>query len=152
MKKKIKFAVIIILFAVLFCVLFVLSSLGGLRFFIPHYFSIAGMPLIEKSYIVVFQDNNELTASGGVISGYGILKFRNGMFAGIDVKGGDIFKKTFVSSDYPKTVSEIMKTYRLEDTNTTIDGVMAVNTKVIEDAMVILNDKKINDYEINKEN
>jgi len=179
MKKKIKFAVIIVIFIFLFCVLFVLSSLGGLRFFIPHYFGIAGAPLLEKNYLVLFQNNNELRPGGGFISAYGILKFRNGMFSGLEVKDvfGDIDGHEFIEppypqkellqgafyqgytfrdsnyfADYPKTVTEIMKMYRLTDIKTTFNGVFAVNIKVLEDALKIIDSVKAENLEFTSDN
>ncbi len=88
-KKSLRAVYLTLFFIILTFILFTLSSLSGLRFFIPHYFSIAGGPFNEKNYLVLFQNNNELRPTGGFISAYGILKFRNGLFAGLEVN--DVF-------------------------------------------------------------
>lgn len=178
-KKKLKIYLYTLLFAVLFLFLYVLSSLSGLRFFIPHYFNIAGGPFSEKNYLVLFQNNNELRPTGGFVSAYGVLKFKNGIFSGIEVKDvfgeiddheyieppypqkqlldgkfyqGYTFRDANYYADFPQSVAELLKLYRLTDSKTNFDGVIAVNLKVLEDLLDILNNVKVGDIRFTKGN
>jgi len=177
--KKLKFYLFIALFAILFVILYVLSSLSGLRFFIPHYFDIAGGPFSEKNYLVVFQNNNELRPSGGFISSYGVLHFKNGLFNNIDIKDvfGEIANHKYIDppypqknlldgkfyqgytfrdanyyADFPETVTELMKMYRLTDNKTQLDGIIAVNLNVMEDLLNILKYIRVGDLQFTSEN
>ncbi|MFC1647434.1 DUF4012 domain-containing protein [Patescibacteria group bacterium] len=178
-KKKLRLYLYIALFVVLFFFLYVLSSLSGLRFFIPHYFNMAGGPFSEKNYIVLFQNNNELRPTGGFISAYGVAKFKNGFFKGIEINDvfGDIddheyidppypqkelmdgpfyqgytFRDANYYADFPQSVSEIMRLYRLTDSETNFDGVIAVNLKVMEDLLDILDKIRVGDLEFTSGN
>lgn len=178
-KKKLRLYLYIALFIVLFFFLYVLSSLSGLRFFIPHYFDVAGGPFNEKNYIVLFQNNNEIRPTGGFISAYGVAKFKNGFFRGIEINDvfgevadheyidppypqkqlmdgpfyqGYTFRDANYYADYPQSVSELMRFYRLTDSETNFDGVIAVNLKVMEDLLDILGKVKIDDLEFTSGN
>jgi len=178
-KKQLRLYLYIVLFVLLFFFLYILSSLSGLRFFIPHYFEVAGGPFKEKNYLVLFQNNNELRPSGGFISAYGIAQFKNGFFKGIEINDvfGDItdheyldapypqkqlmdgpfyqgytFRDANYYADFPQSVSELMRVYRLTDTETNFDGVIAVNLKNLEDLLDILGKVKVWDYEFTSGN
>lgn len=164
-KKKIRLYFYIALFVLLFFFLYVLSSLSGLRFFIPRYFDLAGGPFSEKNYLVLFQNDNELRPTGGFISAYGIARFKNGFFNGIEINDvfGDIADHEYIDPpypqkelldgqfyqgytfrdanwypDFPQSVSELMRLYRLTDSKANFDGVIAVNLKNLEDLLEIL--------------
>lgn len=109
------------MFSALFCILFVLSALGGLRYFIPYYFEIAGPPFSEKSYLVLFQNEKQLTPSGGAITRYGIIRFSNGFFAGLEKKDTPIIACT--DPDFTKCLPETGEIY---------DGIFAVNSRIYE--------------------
>jgi len=178
-KRRLKLYLWILLFAILFVVLYVLSSLSGLRFFMPHYFDIAGGPFSEKNYLVLFQNNNELRPTGGFISAYGKLKFRNGFFAGLEINDvfgeiadheyieppypqkklldgkfyqGYTFRDANYYADFPQTVAEIMKMYRQTDSETNFDGVIAVNLKVLEDLLDIVKYVRIGELQFTSGN
>lgn len=178
-KKRLKLYVTIALFVVLFVALYVLSSLSGLRFFLPHYFDIAGGPFSEKNYLVLFQNNNEIRPTGGFISAYGVLKFRNGFFAGLDIQDvfGEIADHEYVEppypqkqlldgkfyqgytfrdanyyADFPQTVAEVMKMYRMTNSETNFDGVIAVNLKVMEDLLDIVKYVRIGELQFTSGN
>ncbi len=163
----------------LFFFLYILSSLSGLRFFVPRYFDIAGSPFNEKNYLVLFQNNNELRPTGGFISAYGIAKFKNGFFTGIEINDvfGDISDHEYIDPpypqkklldgpfyegytfrdanwypDFPQSVSELMRFYRLTDSVMNFDGVIAVNLKNLEDLLDILGGVKIWNYEFTSGN
>lgn len=178
-KKKVRLTLLVILFVFLFFVLYVLSALSGLRFFIPHYFNIAGGPFAEKNYLVLFQNNNELRPTGGFISAYGILKFKNSFFNGIEIQDvfGDVADHEYIKPPYPqaqlltgpfyqgytfrdanydgdfaKSAAELLRMYRLTDTETTFDGILAINMKVLEDVLDILKEVKVGDLVFTSEN
>lgn len=178
-KKSLRVLYLTLFFVILAFILFALSSLSGLRFFIPHYFGLAGGPFSEKNYLVLFQNNNELRPTGGFISAYGKLTFRNGIFAGLEVndvfgevddheyiqapypqedllKGkfyqGYTFRDSNYYGDFPKSVSELMKMYRLTDSQTNFDGVIAVNSKVLEDMLKVVKKIEVWDMEFTPEN
>jgi hypothetical protein len=131
----------------------------------PRYFDIAGGPFSEKNYLVLFQNNNELRPTGGFISAYGTLRFRNGFFAGLEINDvfGEIADHKYVEppypqkqlldgqfyqgytfrdanyyADFPQTVAEVMKMYRMTDKEANFDGVIGVNLKVMEDLLDIV--------------
>jgi len=133
-----------IVFTIMFCTLFVLSALSGLRFFIPYYFNIAGTPLATKSYVVIFQDNNKLRPTGGEIAGYGILNFRNGLFAGIDKSSvlADIDISQLSNPNFVKTAEEISEIYELAENEVIPNGVFSIDITVLEDLLEIV--KKVN--------
>ena len=145
----------------------------------PRYFDIAGGPFSEKNYLVLFQNDNELRPTGGFISAYGIAQFKNGFFTGIEINDvfGDIADHEYIDPpypqkklldgvfyqgytfrdanwypDFPQSVSELMRLYRLTDSETNFDGVIAVNLKNLEDLLEILGKVKVWDYEFTSGN
>lgn len=145
----------------------------------PRYFDIAGGPFSEKNYLVLFQNDNELRPTGGFISAYGIAKFKNGIFSGIEVNDvfGDIADHEYIEPpypqkelldgqfyqgytfrdsnwypDFPQSVSELMRLYRLTDSETNFDGVIAVDLKNLQDLLEILGKVKVWDYEFTSGN
>jgi len=147
---------------VLFLVLYVLSSLSSLRAFLPHYGEISGFPFASKNYLIVFQNNDELRPAGGFVSAYGIAKFKNGIFAGLDVQDvyGDVdnhpyqeppypmkellanqwyqgytFRDANFTADYPTTAKELVRMLQLTKPNLQIDGVVAVNYSFLENLL-----------------
>lgn len=178
-RKRIRKYFYIALFVLFFFILYGLSALSGLRFFIPHYFNIAGGPFSEKNYLVIFQNNNELRPTGGFISAYGKVKFKNGLFSDIEVRDvfGDIDEHGYIEApypqkelldgqfyqgytfrdanyygDFPTSVEELLKMYKLTDPDTNFDGVIAINIKVLEDFVYILKSVKIDNLEFTASN
>lgn len=133
-----------IMFVFMFCALFVLSAMSGLRFFIPHYFNVVGTPFIEKNYVVIFQDNNDLRPTGGNIAGYGILNFKNGFFAGIDRSNAlsKLDASELSNPDFVKTAEKISEIYELAENEVAPNGVFSIDIAVLEDLLEIV--KKVN--------
>ncbi|MFO0780906.1 MAG: DUF4012 domain-containing protein [Candidatus Gracilibacteria bacterium] len=148
---------------VVFVMMYVLSSLGGLRVFLPYFGEITGFPFGSRNYLVVFQNNNELRPAGGFVSSYGIVKFRYGFLAGLDIQDvyGDVdnhsyqeppypmkqlladrwyqgytFRDANYNPDYPKTATELVRMLQLTKPDLKIDGVIAVNYSFLEDLLV----------------
>lgn len=151
-------------FVVLFMILYVLSALSGLRFFIPHYLTIAGTPFESKSYLVILQNNNELRPSGGKIMAYGTVTFKNSLFSDIEVNNLDnsITDHDYIDAPYPMeellwsdsyngytffdanydpnfkgTADELLRMYKLTNPEAEFDGVVALNVNVLKDILDI---------------
>lgn len=155
-------------FVALFVILYILSTLSGLRFFIPHYFSIAGTPFESKSYLLVLQNNNELRPAGGKIMAYGTVNFKNGLFNDIEVNNLDesITDHEYIEPPYPLTGSytffdanydpdfknsanDLLEMYKLTNPDAEFDGVIALNVNVLKDVLDIIGDVEVNDEIIN---
>ncbi len=162
-----KRSVIAVLFCVLFLILYVLSALSGLRFFIPHYLTVAGTPFDSKAYLIVLQNNNELRPSGGKIMAYGSVTFVNGLFNDIQVNtlGDTITDHEYVEPPYPmesytfwdanydpdfaQTVDNLLAMYEKADSNATFDGVIALNVSVLKDILTITGDIEVDGQNVN---
>lgn len=143
---------IAVLFCVLFFILYFLSALSGLRFFIPHYLSIAGTPLDSKAYLVVLQNNNELRPSGGKIMAYGTVTFVNGLFNDIQVNtlGETITDREYIPpGDFSQTVDSLLTMYEKADQEATFNGVIALNVSVLKDILTIMGDIEIDGRIVN---
>lgn len=158
---------IAVLFCVLFLILYVLSALSGLRFFIPHYLTVAGTPFDSKAYLIVLQNNNELRPSGGKIMAYGSVTFVNGLFNDIQVNtlGDTITDHEYVEPPYPmesytfwdanydpdfaQTVDNLLAMYKKADSNATFDGVIALNVSVLKDILTITGDIEVGGQNVN---
>ncbi len=146
----------------LFAVLYVFSSIGGLRTFVPHYPALTGFPFGSKNYLVVFQNNHELRPAGGFVSAFAIAKFRSGFLTGFeteDVYGaianhpyleppypmkqlltdeayqGYTFRDGNYDADYPKSAEELTRLLHITRPELRIDGVIAVNYSFMEDLL-----------------
>lgn len=141
----------------------VILVMGDLRVFVPQYFKIAGYPGVEKNYLVVFQNNNELRPAGGFITAVGIVKFRSGIFVGLEIKDvyGATDKHDYIEPPYPlnefldkegKKISysfrdanfypdfgdsakSLKQMFKLADDELKIDGIFAVNYSFLEDLL-----------------
>lgn len=155
-------------FIMLFLILYVLSALSGLRFFIPHYLTIAGTPFDDKSYLVVLQNNNELRPAGGKIMAYGTVTFKNGLFDDIEVnnldesitshdyidapypiEGGYTFFDANFDPDFRGTVNELLGMYKLTNPDVEFDGVINLNVNVLKDILDIIGDVQVKGETIN---
>lgn len=65
----------------------VIGSLGELAGFLDEIKIFLGMDS-DKRYLLVFQNNTEMRASGGFIGSYALVDFRNGQIKKIDIPGG----------------------------------------------------------------
>lgn len=164
--------------AILFIILYLVSALGYLRIFIPHYFSLTGFPFAQKNYLVVFQNNHELRPGGGFISAFGIAKFQSGFFTGIDIEDvyGDIDEHPYMAPPYPmekmladknykgytfrdgnfspeqnKNAEELIRLLHITKPKLQIDGVISVNYSFLEDLLGTLNGISIDGKFYNKE-
>jgi hypothetical protein len=175
-RKKTLLAVFSILFLLL---LFVISSAGSLRIFIPHYHELTGFPFGQKNYLIVFQNNQEMRPAGGFISSFATLHFTAGIptdFQIEDVYGeidehpyieppypmkellanewykGYTFRDANYFSDYPQTVDELIRLYHQTRPAEQFDGVIAVNFNALEDLIGKLEPLKIDGKLVTKDN
>ncbi|MDD3066766.1 MAG: DUF4012 domain-containing protein [Candidatus Gracilibacteria bacterium] len=151
-----KIAGISLALALLFFLLFALSTLGeindlGIR-------KLTGFPG-GNNYLLVFQNDAERRPTGGFITAYGILKFRFGipfisfgnvydpkliqpgevspdptiasLLAG-DFFPGNGFRDGNYSPDFPTSAQELMRLYHLGYPDTNFDGVIAVDFTAFE--------------------
>lgn len=151
----------LLFFAALLLALWGLSSLGPLRTFLPNTLALTGLPGTDRTYLILFQNNAELRATGGFISAFAALKFKHGApvdFALEDVYGpiddhdrvaptypmdalleqdsttytGYTFRDANSNPDFVQTVQEVLKFYHLTRPGERIDGVATVNFSVLE--------------------
>ena len=138
-----------------------MSALGALRTFVPNVFQITGLPGSERTYLVLLQNNAELRATGGFISAFARIHFKNGfpvdidfqdVYGGIDDHGyfappypmdilleegsttytGYTFRDANFNPDFPEAAKEILKFYALTNPDEVIDGVFALNFSMLE--------------------
>lgn len=161
----------------LFVLLWVLSALGPLRTFVPDWFSLAGWPGTERSYLILLQNDAELRPSGGFITAFALLEFKHGFpvdFTLEDVYGpvndipyesppfpldvlleegsttypGHAFRDANIHPGYPQSVEEILTYYHKAYPDQKIDGVVAVNFEVLEDIVGLYEPLDVERYEI----
>jgi hypothetical protein len=137
------------------------SALGALRTFVPNVFQLTGLPGSERTYLVLLQNNAELRATGGFISAFARIQFKNGFPVGIDFQDvygeiddhgyfappypmdilleegsttytGYTFRDANFNPDFPEAAKEILKFYALTNPDEVIDGVFALNFSVLE--------------------
>ncbi len=163
----------------LFIILFIFSSLGSLRIFLPYYPEISGLPFGSRNYLIVFQNNHELRPAGGFISAYGIAKFRYGFFTGLDMADvyGDIDEHAFMeppypmrkllanrwykgytfrdanfNPDFPKTAQELTRMLQITKPNLQVSGVIAVNYSFLENLLGSLGQIEVNGKIFSRDN
>ena len=158
-------------FVVFFIILYSLSALSGLRFFIPHYLTIAGTPFESKSYLVVLQNNNELRPSGGRIMAAGSITFKNGLFSDIEISNFEelanlsknidtpyptqdnySFFDANYDPDFTLAANNLIATYKTVNPNSRFDGVIALNVTVLKDILNIIGSIYVNEERINSKN
>lgn len=110
----------------------------------------------DKRYLLVFQNNSELRASGGFIGSYALIDFRDGKIRNLEVPGGGSYDteggmKVSVAApeplwlvspawhfwdanwwpDWPTTAQNLMWFYEKSD-GPSVDGVIGITPTVVE--------------------
>ena len=110
----------------------------------------------KRKYLVVFQNNNELRATGGFMGSLAIVEMRNGEIENIDIPGGGTYDfqgslKEHVTAptplhlinskwelqdsnwffDFPTSAEKIQWFYE-KSANESVDGVIAINANLLE--------------------
>ena len=116
----------------------------------------------DKRYLLVFQNNSELRASGGFIGSYALIDFRNGAIKNLEVPGGGSYdteaglKEKIIAPaplhlvnplwhfwdanwwpDWPKTAQKLEWFYEKSD-GPTVDGVISLTPTIVEDFLEII--------------
>jgi hypothetical protein len=125
----------------------------------------------EKNLLVLFQNDLELRPGGGFIGAFGVIKMRNGKIADIQVFDTGNFDKNIPNTETPPTpLADILGTesWKMRDSNWSpdfrvnaekaeyfyklgggkenIDGVIAINTLVLNSILEITGPVKIEGY------
>ena len=125
----------------------------------------------EKNLLVLFQNDLELRPGGGFIGAFGVIKFKNGKIQDIAVEDtGNFDKKIPANIAPPAPLAEIIgtKAWKMRDSNWSpdfkvnaeqaeyfynagggkenIDGVIAINTVVLNSLLSITGPVKIDGY------
>ena len=162
-----------------FLATFIISVAGGLRVFFPYLGELTGLPFGQKNYLIVFQNNNELRPAGGFISSFGKLQFTAGLPTGIqieDVYGqideharlpapypmekllanewykGYSFRDANYSPNFPDSAQELTRLYHLTRPAEKIDGIIALNFRVLEDLLDALGPINVEGKYLSKDN
>lgn len=139
------------------------AILGDLRLFIPEFKNLIGFPEGQKTYLIIFQNNNEIRPAGGFITAYGLLKFDKGILQDIEIN--DVYVNTdgheYITPPYPlneflnkngrkisfsfrdanfypnfpDSARSLEKMFLLTHEDVTLDGIFAVNYTFIEDLL-----------------
>jgi len=141
-------------------IFFLNSDLQKLKFLSQNLFKALGQ-VEEKTYLVIFQNNNEIRPTGGFIGSYAELKVKNGKITKLDIPGEGPYKlqgtlTAFVMSptplqlmiprwemqdanwfpDFPESAKKIMWFYERSG-GSTVDGVIAIDTNPLLDILKI---------------
>ena len=125
-----------------------------------------------KRYLVLFQNHHELRATGGFVGSFAVVDIQNGKIQNIEVPGGGSYDlqgqlDTFVKPPLPlqllnerwefqdgnwfpdfKVSAEKMAWFYRESRNATVDGVIALNSTVLERLLSVVGPIENEDYEI----
>jgi hypothetical protein len=117
---------------------------------------------MDKRYLLVFQNNSEMRASGGFMGSYALMDLRNGEIRNLEVPGGGTYDleagmRDFIAApaplqllrsrwffwdanwwpDWPLTARKLMQFYEKSD-GPTVDGVIALTPSVMERFLQII--------------
>ncbi len=180
MKKK-RITLHIIAGAILLAFLWGISALGTLRTFLPHTLQLTGWPGTERNYLILFQNNEELRATGGFITAYALLEFKHGFPKDISFNDvyGEIDDHDYISPPYPMSVlleqnsetysghsfrdanynpdfidakDEILKFFHLVHPGKAINGTIAVNFSVLEDIVGLYDPVRVDKNQLTEDN
>lgn len=125
----------------------------------------------EKTFLLLFQNDMELRPGGGFIGSFGILKAKNGKVGDIQIHDTGVFDGRVPDTEqppYPMAEMLHIKSWQMRDSNWSpdfrvnaekaeyfyklgqggenFDGVIAINTKVLNSILEITGPVKIADY------
>ena len=158
-----------------------ISAFGTLRTFLPHTLSLTGWPGTERTYLVLFQNNEELRATGGFITAYALVELKHGLPKNVsfydvygeiddheyvtppypmdelleknsDTYSGHSFRDSNYNPDFLDAKDEILQFYHLVYPDTEIDGVVAVNFSVLEDIVGLYDPVRVDNQELTQNN
>lgn len=125
-----------------------------------------------KRYLVLFQNNAEIRATGGFIGSYAVIDIADGKLKNLTIPHGGIYDlqgslKANITPpnpisllnprweiqdsnfffDFPTSAKKVSDFYRLHG-GTTIDGVIAIQPSILQKLISITGDITLNDYQI----
>lgn len=165
----------------LLVILWTISALGALRTFIPNTLQITGWPGTTRNYLILFQNDTELRATGGFITAYALLEFKNGFPSRIsfddvygeiddheyisppypmnelleknsDTYAGHSFRDANYNPDFTEASDEILSFFYKTYFDTEIDGVFAINFSVLENMVGLYEPVTAGNLDLTKEN
>lgn len=123
----------------------------------------------DKTYLILFQNDNELRPTGGFLTAYAVFKVHQGKFE--VVKSADIYsldasiknhpaapyeiatyhkgvsklyiRDSNLSPDYPTSIKLFEELYEKSSERVDYDGIIALDTEVLVDALAILGDTQV---------
>ncbi|OGJ48546.1 hypothetical protein A2344_02940 [Candidatus Peregrinibacteria bacterium RIFOXYB12_FULL_41_12] len=165
---------------IILSILWVVSSLGQLRTFIPDYFRLVGTLFSDRTYLILFQNNNELRPTGGFISAYGVLDISHGFPSGLnfydvygeideheyidppyypmqellwsETYGGYTFRDANYFIDFEDSATELIKFYQITNPEAQIDGIIAVDFSTLEDLVGLYEPIEAGEFSLTKNN
>jgi hypothetical protein len=178
-KKKIM--VHVIAGAMLLAILWGVSALGALRIFLPNTLQITGWPGTTRNYLILFQNDTELRATGGFITAYALLEFKHGVPTNIsfndvygeiddhdyisppypmdelleknsDTYAGHSFRDANYNPDFLAAKEDILEFFHKTYYDTEIHGLFAVNFSVLEDVVGLYEPVKVDGLALTEEN
>lgn len=158
--------------AILFILLWFVSALGALRTFIPNTFQLVGWPGMNRTYLVLFQNNAELQPTGGRIKAYALVKFKNGFPSEItfedaydplaeaatpltgftQVADPGVYFDLSPTPDFPGLTTQILDRFYEKYPETPINGVIAINFSVLEDIVKLYEPIRVDRYTLTHDN
>jgi len=167
---KITYSLIFIFLATFFWYSLIL---GNLRFLIPNFWRVTGLPFTSRNYLIIFQNEAEMRPTGGFISAYANLKFHHGFPSSLQIEDvyGEImhhesiqppkvmgellagptypgygFRDMNFSPNFPNSARTLANFYlKIFPKDKKIDGVIAINFHVLEDLLDLVGPIKIDD-------
>ncbi len=152
--------------------------LDSLRIFVPYYPWIAGFPFASKQYLIVLQNDAELRPGGGFTTAYGLLRMAHGFPVGFEINDvfslstenspyiqppypmEDLLKGPFYHgwafqdanwyADFPQNAKQMIWFYQKKFPDQHIDGVIAVNFRVVEELLDILGPVRAGEVEFDR--
>lgn len=168
-----------ILFAIGVLISFMLSF-KELLVFVPQLPEITGFSSEERTYLLIFQNNDELRPTGGFISSYGLLTFKNGFYTGLDLQDVyvDVLEENPMEAPYPLkklmglptlpfnygfrdgnfypqfplAARNLEKMFKITHPDINIDGFIGVNFSVLEDLLGVTGPLTVDGMIMNKMN
>lgn len=126
----------------------------------------------KKRYLIVFQNSNEIRATGGFMGSYALVDFYKGEIVEYEVPEGGIYDLKAGFFEFikpPKPFNIMIPDWRIQDSNwffdfeesaktidyffensarTSVDGIIAINSNILKDLFAVIGDIKLEEYNI----
>lgn len=126
----------------------------------------------KKRYLIVFQNSNEIRATGGFMGSYALVDFYKGEIVEYEVPEGGIYDLKAGFFEFikpPKPFNIMIPDWRIQDSNwffdfeesaktidyffensarTSVDGIIAINSNILKDLFTVIGDIELEEYNI----